>query len=58
MRLLRIPKSSPMASEEKANTRKLKMMVNGVDGVKSSFYNYVTVLNRMMLTMSLKTPSP
>ena len=58
IRLLRIPKTSPITSDESASLIKLRMIVNGVVAVKSSFYNSVTVLNRIILTMSLKTPSP
>ena len=58
IRLLSTPKSRPIAREDKASTIKLKIIVNGVEAVKDSFYKLVTVLKRMMLTMSLKTPSP
>lgn len=58
IRLLRIPKRRPIARDDKANTMKLKIIVKGVDAVKDSFYRLVTVLKRMMLTISLKTPSP
>lgn len=58
MRLVRIPNSRPIASEEKASTRKLNIIVNGVVAPNSSFYREDTVLNNIILTISLKTPSP
>ena len=57
-RLLKIPNKRPIAKEERASVIKLRMIVKGVEGEKSSFYKLVTVLKRIILTISLNTPSP
>ena len=57
-KLLRIPNNRPIASDEAANTMKFPIMVKGVLGVKSCDLKPLTVLKRIMLTMSLNTPSP
>ena len=58
MRLLRTPNRSPIANDERAKVTKFRMIVNGVEAENSSFYKLVTVLKRVVLTISLKTPSP
>ena len=42
----------------RAKVTKFRMIVNGVEAENSSFYKLVTVLKRIILTISLKTPSP
>jgi hypothetical protein len=57
--LLRIPEPSPIATDVMANTMNYPIIVKGVDASKTkSFLKPYTVWNSMILTMSLKTPSP
>lgn len=57
-RLLKTPKPNPKDRDAAANPKKLRIIRKGVLVVNSAVLSYCTVLNRMMLTMSLKTPSP
>ena len=57
-RLLAIPKPSPNPKDAAAKPMKFPMIINGVATVNSAVERPLTVLNRMMLTISLKTPSP
>jgi hypothetical protein len=58
-KLLNIPALSPISIDTIPSIKKLPAMEKGVKGVKSkSDLKLCTVLNRIILTMSLKTPSP
>lgn len=57
-KLLSMPNRRPIAKDDNASTMKLPIIVNGVLTVNSYVLSPATVLNRMILTMSLKTPSP
>lgn len=57
-RLLKIPNSKPIASEESDSSMKFPIIVKGVVAVKFVSLSYCTVLNKMILTISLNTPSP
>jgi hypothetical protein len=58
MKLVRNPKKTPTKSETKPSIINSPKIVNGVTHVKVTDYNCKTVLNRMIETISLKTPSP
>jgi hypothetical protein len=57
-RLLNTPPKTPNAKEANASVMKLPAIMSGVLPVNSVFESDYTVLNRMILTISLKTPSP
>ena len=57
-RLLKTPKPNPKDNDAAANAKKFSIIRNGVAVVNSVVLSYCTVLNRMMLTISLNTPSP
>jgi len=57
-KLLIIPKPSPNPKDAAAKPKKFPIIMKGVAAVKLGVLRLLTVLNRMILTMSLKTPSP
>ena len=57
-KLLNIPNTRPIATDDKASARKFPRICGTVFGPNSTFYNPCTVLNKIILTMSLNTPSP
>ena len=58
IRLDAAPNTTPIEIEERANSIKLPAITKGVDAVNTVEFRLYTVLNRIILTMSLKTPSP
>lgn len=57
-RLLKTPPRTPKARDANASVMKLPAITSGVVPVNSVLESDYTVLNRMMLTISLNTPSP
>ena len=59
IKLLNNPKNIPIPTDSTAKARKLPRISNGVVAVKSKLVlKLCTVLNRIILTISLNTPSP
>jgi len=57
-KLVTKPKMSPIASETMPSIKNSPMISKGVAAVKLVDCSWITVLNRMIETMSLNTPSP
>ena len=58
IRLLIIPAKRPIPTELIASRMKSPIILKGVEASNSSDWSPCTVLNRIILTISLKTPSP